>query len=52
VCENWPTIHQFACDALILRCARKAGATRLLTLDRRDFERLDLAGVELIVPGR
>ena len=38
-------------DALILRCALKGGATRLLTLDRRDFERLDLAGIELVVPG-
>jgi len=37
---------------LILRCALDADATRLLTLDRRDFERLDLAGIELIVPGR
>jgi len=31
--------------------ALEAGATRLLTLDRRDFERLDLSGIELIVPG-
>ena len=40
-----------AYDALILRCALKTGATRLVTLDRRDFERLDLGGIELIVPG-
>jgi predicted nucleic acid-binding protein len=58
--ETWRFLHEVArqglaggrtYDALILRCAQKAGATRLLTLDRRDFERLDLAGIELIVPG-
>lgn len=38
-------------DALILHCAIKGGASRLLTLDRRDFERLELAGIELVVPG-
>ena len=58
--ETWRFLHQAArrglaggraYDALILRCALKGGATRLLTLDRRDFERLDLAGIEPIVPG-
>ncbi len=37
-------------DALILECARKAGATRLLTLDRRDFGRLGAGDVEIVVP--
>jgi len=37
-------------DALILRCARKARATRLLTLDRRDFIRLDPRGIDIVVP--
>ena len=59
--DTWRFLHEAArqglaggraYDALILRCALDAGATRLLTLDRRDFERLDLAGIELIVPGR
>ena len=38
-------------DALILACARKAGARRVLTLDRRDFERLETGEVEIVVPG-
>ena len=37
-------------DALILRCARKARATSLLTLDRRDFSRLDPGAVRIVVP--
>ena len=37
-------------DALILRCARKARATTLLTLDRRDFSRLDPGGIRIVVP--
>lgn len=57
--ETWRFLHDSASqglaggrayDALILRCAIRGGATRLLTLDRRDFERLDLAGVDLVVP--
>ena len=39
-----------AYDGQILRCARKAGATRLLTLDRRDFARLDPGAIEIVVP--
>ncbi len=58
--ESWRFLHEAASmgvaggrayDALILRCAQKAGATVLITLDRHDFERLDLGGIELIVPG-
>ena len=58
--ETWRFLHDAAgrrlaggraYDALILRCALKGGAARLLTLDRRDFERLDLAGIDLVVPG-
>ena len=37
-------------DALILACARKAGATRVLTLDRRDFMRLETGKIEIVVP--
>jgi len=37
-------------DAHITACARKAGAARLLTFNRRDFERLDLGGIDLVVP--
>ncbi len=59
--ETWRFLHEAAArgiaggrayDALILRCALKAGATRLLTLDRRDFERLEPAGLEIVVPGK
>lgn len=58
--ETWRFLHEAAgqgvaggraYDALILRCALKGGAARLLTLDRRDFERLELVGIELVVPG-
>ena len=57
--ETWRFLHEAAnrglaggraYDALILRCALKGGAARLLALDRRDFERLELAGIELVVP--
>lgn len=37
-------------DAQILACARLGGASRLVTFNRRHFERLDLAGVTLVVP--
>ena len=40
-----------AYDVLILRCALKGGATHLLTLDRRDFDRLDPARIEIVAPG-
>ena len=57
--ETWRFLHETAatevaggraCDAQILRCAVKAGATRLLPLDRRDFARLDAGGIEIVVP--
>lgn len=38
-------------DVHILACAQRAGATRLATFNRRDFERFDLGGVTLVVPG-
>ena len=37
-------------DAHVLACARAGGASALATLNRRDFARLDLAGMALIVP--
>ena len=40
-----------ACNALILACARKGGAQRVLTLDRRDFQRLATGEMEIVVPG-
>lgn len=58
--ETWRFLHAAAreglaggraYDALILQCARKARAARFLTLDRRDFERFDVAGIEIVVPG-
>ena len=38
-------------DARILAAARKGKADRILTLDRRDFERLDTGDVRVVVPG-
>ena len=38
-------------DALILACAHKARAKRMLTLDRRDFMRLEAGEIEIVVPG-
>jgi predicted nucleic acid-binding protein len=37
-------------DAHVLACARRAGATALLTMNARDFARLDCAGIEIVVP--
>lgn len=37
-------------DAHIAACARKAGAERLATFNRRHFERLDLGDVVLLIP--
>lgn len=37
-------------DLHIATCARKAGAGRLATFNRRHFEPLDLGGVALLVP--
>ncbi len=57
--ESWRFLHETAgqgvaggstYDALILACARKARATRLLTLDRRDFVRLEAGEIEIVVP--
>ncbi len=58
--ETWRFLHETAdrhvaggstYDALILACARKGGAQRVLTLDRRDFTRLGAAEIEIVVPG-
>ena len=38
-------------DALILACAHKARARRVLTLDSRDFLRLETGEIEIVVPG-
>ncbi len=37
-------------DAHIAACAKKAGAARLATFNRRHFERLELGDVALMVP--
>ncbi len=37
-------------DAHVVACARAAGAQALATLNRRDFTRLDLGAMALIVP--
>ena len=37
-------------DAHIAACAKRAGAGRLATFNRRHFERLDLGDIELLVP--
>jgi predicted nucleic acid-binding protein len=58
--ETWRFLHENSgrgvaggatYDALILACARKGGAQRVLTLDRRDFLRLAAAEIEVVVPG-
>ena len=38
-------------DGLILACARKGGARRLLTFNRPHFERLATEEIEIVVPG-
>jgi predicted nucleic acid-binding protein len=57
--ETWRLIRDTAAsgvaggrtyDATILACARKAGADRLLTLDLRDFRRLEVDDIELLGP--
>ncbi len=57
--ETWRFLHRNASDgvaggstydALILACARKGGAKRVLTLDRRDFLRLAIGEIEVVVP--
>lgn len=37
-------------DAHILACARSAGAARLVTFNRKRYEKLDLGGIELVIP--
>jgi len=57
--ESWKLLRESAgsglaggaaYDAAILACARKAGASRLLTLDRKDFLRLAPDDLEIVVP--
>lgn len=38
-------------DAHVAACAQAAGARALATLNRRDFARLDLGAMDLVVPG-
>jgi predicted nucleic acid-binding protein len=38
-------------DFHIAACARRANATALATFNRRHFERFDLAGLRIVVPG-
>jgi predicted nucleic acid-binding protein len=38
-------------DGLILACARKGGARRLLTFNRAHFERIGPEEIEILVPG-
>ena len=38
-------------DLHIAACARKGGATRLATFNERHFERFDLPGLEIVIPG-
>lgn len=37
-------------DGLILACARKGGAARILTLNPAHFERVGMEGIEVVVP--
>src|SRR5690554_1567171 len=37
-------------DAHVLACAKQAGAVRLATFNLKDFQRLDLEGLELLLP--
>lgn len=37
-------------DGLVIACARKGGAQRILTFNRRHFERLESGGIEIVVP--
>lgn len=39
-------------DGLILACAMKGGAQRLLTFNRAHFERIRNEGIEIVVPGQ
>lgn len=37
-------------DAHVVACAKRAGAERVATFNEKDFRRLDLEGIELLVP--
>ena len=59
--DIWPTLDESSSrgvagglmyDARILAAARKAGADLLLTLNVRDYERLDPGNVRIVVPGQ
>lgn len=43
-------VGSVAHDAHVVACARAAGAEELATLNRRDFERLDLGDLRLVAP--
>lgn len=58
--EGWDLIGELArlsiaggtsYDGLIMACARKGGAQRILTFNSRHFERLGVEGIEIVVPG-
>jgi len=58
--EGWDLIEDLgqrsitggtAYDGLILACARKGGARRLLTFNRSHFERIATDEIEIVVPG-
>ncbi|HYU32756.1 MAG TPA: PIN domain-containing protein [Thermoanaerobaculia bacterium] len=58
--EGWDLIEDIgqrsitggtAYDGLILACARKGGARRLLTFNRSHFERIATEEMEIVVPG-
>ncbi len=55
----WDLLDEFAVqdvrggavyDAEIIECARRAGAVRIMTLNRRQFERLAPEEIEVVVP--
>lgn len=58
--EGWDLIEELghqsiaggtSYDGLIMACARKAGAQRILTFNRKHFERLGIEEIEILVPG-
>jgi len=58
--EGWDMIEDMgrrsltggiAYDGLILACARKGGARRLLTFNRSHFERIATEEIEIVAPG-
>ena len=58
--EGWDLIRELdqqsiaggtSYDGLIVACARKGGAQRILTFNRRHFERLESGDIEIVVPG-